>query len=364
MMLKARREYTKALSETNKGLADIATSDRDDILAAVVLLGMYEVVTCSDGHFIDRWMKHVEGAARLVEYRGLKQLERREGLEIFTQLRLHINTCDIYRKRRSTALYIRLTENAMKYRDENDQIIDLLCLEVIKLADLRASIDDGSIFDPGEIIRKALTIDANLASLFISVPTPWQYQEIENPFSNGPQIGRTVWGNTYHLYGSLRASNMWNNWRSVRILLHELIIETVASLEGCSPGPERRQQLALAAHSRFIASQLVEDICASVPYHLGAGTEDNDQVPLPVTGAGGFCLMWQLLIAANSGLASQDLRSWIMDCLDKIGYSMGINQALAMSQLLRAGKQSESLHLPENHTLGMGRNHFVGLIEE
>lgn len=43
MMLKARREYTKALSETNKGLADIATSDRDDILAAVVLLGMYEV---------------------------------------------------------------------------------------------------------------------------------------------------------------------------------------------------------------------------------------------------------------------------------------------------------------------------------
>jgi hypothetical protein len=47
LMLKARREYTNALSETNRALASIAMSKRDDTLAAVVLLGMFEVcLTC------------------------------------------------------------------------------------------------------------------------------------------------------------------------------------------------------------------------------------------------------------------------------------------------------------------------------
>jgi hypothetical protein len=43
MMLKARREYTAALSHTNQALRDPIKSKQDDILAAVVLLGMFEV---------------------------------------------------------------------------------------------------------------------------------------------------------------------------------------------------------------------------------------------------------------------------------------------------------------------------------
>ncbi|CAI7570855.1 unnamed protein product [Penicillium bialowiezense] len=42
MMLKARQEYTTALSQTNHALKTPALSKRDDILAAVVLLGMFE----------------------------------------------------------------------------------------------------------------------------------------------------------------------------------------------------------------------------------------------------------------------------------------------------------------------------------
>jgi tRNA U34 5-carboxymethylaminomethyl modifying GTPase MnmE/TrmE len=43
MMIKARREYTTALSHTNHALRDPIKSKQDDILAAVVLLGMFEV---------------------------------------------------------------------------------------------------------------------------------------------------------------------------------------------------------------------------------------------------------------------------------------------------------------------------------
>lgn len=47
-------------------------------------------MTCTDDLFIDRWMKHMEGAAKLIEFRGPEQLTRREGLDMFTQLRAQI----------------------------------------------------------------------------------------------------------------------------------------------------------------------------------------------------------------------------------------------------------------------------------
>jgi hypothetical protein len=35
-------------------------------------------------------MKHMEGAARLIEFRGPDQLARQEGLDLFSQLRAQI----------------------------------------------------------------------------------------------------------------------------------------------------------------------------------------------------------------------------------------------------------------------------------
>ena len=47
-------------------------------------------MTCGDNFFIDRWMKHLDGAAQILAVRGSGQLTRREGLDLFTQLRAQI----------------------------------------------------------------------------------------------------------------------------------------------------------------------------------------------------------------------------------------------------------------------------------
>ncbi|KAJ5776880.1 hypothetical protein N7520_000126 [Penicillium odoratum] len=310
-------------------------SKRDDTLAAVVLLGMFEasVILCG-------------GTSK---FRGADQLTRREGLDLFTQLRAQISIAKIYQEKYSSPLLIQLVEDAMIYRDSNDHIVDKLGVAVMRLSNFCASLKDGSMTDSGEIIRTALTIDAHLTSLFISVPTSWGYRIVNVPLFNGEAITSAVWGKTYHVYGSLAASSMWNNYRSARILIHELIIDTVKALDVSTlEETDRRQQEALASQSRLIAHQLMEDICSSVPFNLGIGTEayENDDIevcaPFQVTAAGGFSLMWPLLIAGNCGLASQELRQWITNCLDKIGHSMGINQALAMAHLLRRGMPSRA----------------------
>lgn len=57
-----------------------------------------QVMACSDGMFISRYMKHLDGAATLIETRGSEQLTRPEGLLLFSQLRAQIVSCSILPK--------------------------------------------------------------------------------------------------------------------------------------------------------------------------------------------------------------------------------------------------------------------------
>lgn len=316
-----------------------------------------------------------------------------------------------------------LTEDAKQYRDPDDRIIDDVSRVVMQLTNFCAALKDGSITQPSEIIRRTLNLDADLTSILLTAPPSWGYKTVKVPLVDGEPITNTVWGDSYHVYRDLSVSGLWNNARSARILMHEMLLEAVKSLENSSPGSSGlHQQQIIASQSRQIAHQLVDDICASVPFHLGMGMEDtyewrsSDQnvgsepypiapglenldgsfptatlpwaskpafpsterassletdaanlgsflpnmnmdsethyaAPLPpsfeVSGAGGVTLVWPLLIAANSGFASPELRKWITGCLEKIGHSMGINQALAMAQILRDGMDSRAWISPD-----------------
>jgi hypothetical protein len=222
---------------------------------------------------------------------------------------------------------------------------------VIKLANFCANVKEGRFEKPIEIIRTALSIDAAFVSLLIIAPSAWSYTIAKVPTAHSATLACHIWGPTYHIYKSIAASSMWNNYRCARILIQELILDT---LDDISASTERNiafpQRHALELQCRQTALQLVEDICASVPFSLGsemememasnksagsAAANNPASAGVAISGSGGLTLMWPLLVAANSGVAPKDLRDWIAGSLNKIGYSMGINQALAMSKLLQ-----------------------------
>ncbi|KAL3470775.1 hypothetical protein BJX99DRAFT_238891 [Aspergillus californicus] len=354
LMLAARREYTTALSRTNAALMDPVLSKADDTLAAVVLLGMFEVTTCTDGSFFDRWMKHTDGAAKLIEMRGLEQLERPEGLHLFTQVRAQINISRVLQEIPTSPIITQLTEEAKKYRSPEDRMFDDFGTIGHKLADFCASIKDGTITHPTEIIRIALNLDAELTCMLLCLPISWHYRTVTVPqVDDGLPIpqAQTIWGNTYHVYGSISISYTWNNYRSARLILHEMIIEAATELEELFPYEISGEYTTLLIQSQQICHQLVEDIVATVPFHLGAAIDDNTYPARSTSEQGGneraspasgLTLAWPLLVAANSGFASQELRRWIITVLDRVGYSMGHNQALAMAKLLRDRMRSRA----------------------
>ena len=237
-------------------------------------------------------------------------------------------------------------------------MLDQLSLAVFRLADFCADVKAGHFPKPFDIIRAALSIDAELVSLLITVPPAWNYSIAKVPAAPR-SVAPTphVWSDTYHVYDSITASCMWNNYRCARILVQELILDTLStSSEGEVTFP---QQHALEAQCRQTALHMVEDICASVPFSLGSelemdGASDAAHAATSpacagfmISGSGGLTLMWPLLVAANSGVASEDMRVWIAGCLDKVGHSMGINQALATSRLLQGRMKSRVWLSPE-----------------
>ncbi|PYI01879.1 hypothetical protein BO78DRAFT_326544, partial [Aspergillus sclerotiicarbonarius CBS 121057] len=393
LMSTAREYYMSALSQTGHALNTAVLCKKDGTLAAVVLLGMFEVMTCSDGLFMTRWMKHLDGAATLIEARGSEQLARPEGLELFSQLRAQIILSHIYRQKYTSPVLGQLSLEAAKYRNEDDATVDRLSSVTIQLGNLCAAIKDGTINQPAEIVRAALRLDADLMSIISTTPASWNYNTVNVALARGEPTVDSIWGAQYHTYRNFTVSSFWNNYRSARLVLRELIVQAIGSSGDISLGNiDGREQDELVSESQQISRQLVDDICASVPFHLGAVVDDSHlsklfgetavgsssfldkdhesgspllssaSSPFGVPAAGGFTIMWPLLIAANSGYASKQLRRWITDCLAKIGHSMGIRQALAMAQLLRDGVDSRAW-LSSRYS-AMGDQEHTGTIDE
>lgn len=96
--------YSKALKVTNLALQDPAQQKSDQTLAAVLMLGFYEVrrpaviakyrkqLTASQTVMNDRtnasaWGSHIDGASELVRMRGKKQLRTKIGQSLFMTVR-------------------------------------------------------------------------------------------------------------------------------------------------------------------------------------------------------------------------------------------------------------------------------------
>ncbi|PYI03110.1 hypothetical protein BO78DRAFT_400005 [Aspergillus sclerotiicarbonarius CBS 121057] len=335
LMLAARRHYTTALSQTNHALGDAASFRKNETLAGVILLSTFELITCGDGSFIDRWARHMDGAARLIEIRGTRQLKTPEGLHLFTVLRSQIVIGRVYEGRYTSPILTHLTEEAQKYRSPDFQVLDQLGLAIIRVCNFCAAVKDGTLTQPTEIIRSALDLDADLVSILLSVPDSWVYSTAELPEFKQERTMHAVWGDKIHLYRNLTISTAWNKYRSTRLILHELIINTVHTCPLNIISHQERQTL--LDQSQKMSRQIVQDICASVPYHLG--TSDRGSNP---TISGGITIVWPLLVTATSRFASRDFREWVMSCLDGIGHYLGINQALASARLLRDGVETQS----------------------
>jgi hypothetical protein len=217
---------------------------------------------------------------------------------------------------------------------------------LIKVANFSIAVKIGSLSDPALIISDALMLDSELISWANTLPSTWAYSTITVSSLLGKQLDDLAYGGECHVYGGHWIGSAWNNYRSTRIAVHMNIL--IAIQQSQRRDPQQAIYNAIEAESWAIQAQMCEGILASAPYHLGnymaGNTGEVNQHGFSNVTTGSLQLLWPLIPAGQCTSRKPELRKWVISCLERIGYRMGIRQALTTATLLREGKSWQALH--------------------
>lgn len=178
--------------------------------------------------------------------------------------------------------------------------------------------------DDLDIVNRAHTIDADLEDWVNRLPCQYAYitrkkDEIDDSFLN-----------YYHVYRDYWVTQVWNMYRCVRILTHEVIMECInsRSMTTVSPSAQRRK-------SDAIIAQLSDEIAASVPFFLQGDHFEKASSYTLKAGVVGQSLIWPLYVIAQVPQASSSTRIWSILQMEKIGRITGVRTNTALADFMK-----------------------------
>jgi hypothetical protein len=197
---------------------------------------------------------------------------------------------------------------------------------MIRLANFRAALAIIDSFDTSLSVATLIGLDDDLEAWACALPLSWR-----------PEIQTCVprhdfYTTSYHIYGGFSIAAVWNQYRIARCLAADQVL---SYLDSSHPGNQTRDHFVWIKQSnraRKTIRKLCIDICASVPYFLRP--VDHNGNPRP--GVGALEVMWALFTCAHMCCIPEEQRLWATMQLDRIGYDMGVRQALSLAKLVRS----------------------------
>ena len=132
-----------------------------------------------------------------------------------------------------------------------------ICEISFRIVNLRAAFKNGEITDPHVIRDIALEIDSDLDTWRAGLPQNWEYAT--NDATEAP--AGTFFDNKCHVYPNLWIAEVWNNWRTLRILVNQIVVQN----EFRSSMPDNGQK----SLSIIIIQQLSTELCISTASFTG-----------------------------------------------------------------------------------------------
>ncbi|KAJ5993157.1 hypothetical protein N7451_008881 [Penicillium sp. IBT 35674x] len=344
-MYKARASYADALQRVNSALANPQMARSNSTIFAVVALGIFETITCTDQKALEAWARHIKGTMNLVIHRGTDQFDTKVGLHMFQEAISHILVlCSRYGQAIPPRIRF-LRAEAEAHIPPNDPAWRLSGAH-IEAMDLyqRVNPEQTKPFLAEEwehLLSHAVEVDRRLEVLFGNLPRSWRFKIVDDPCAD-PRI---VHLGTYHVYHDIWVAKIWDGMRACRILLNQVIYSLLV-----------REGLTWAAHElvldggvyagilrKSVATTVAmrDGILASVPQMLGfvrhevitatshlnctGGGEGSHPHQSPALGA--FFLLWLLFLAGSLPINTPETRDWVVDRLRAICTMTGIKKA-------------------------------------
>ncbi|KAL2816557.1 hypothetical protein BJX63DRAFT_139042 [Aspergillus granulosus] len=343
LLIDARADYARALEVTNTALRSKTHCLEETTLNAVMLLGMFEVISCEAPKSLENWQKHIGGAAAFLELWNMRQIRSPIGMQLFTQLRTELMANCLRTQTRVPKTVRKLSKIVQSCRPVNDARVEDLVDLIAELSDLLADVKDNGLPDPVEAIGRARDIDNRLHLWSLSLPLQWQCALRNAPRQKGNVISELSYNDYYYVYGDLWACNIWSYYRNARIMLNLLIRDRLLPFLAIQPYPEWKP---LMQEARTNIERLSADILLSVPFAIATQYASFQRgVNWRRAGGclGGYYISWPLYVAASVQSPRSPLREWALGQLQVLGNSMGIGQALLMRKVLTGELQAQTL---------------------
>jgi hypothetical protein len=232
----------------------------------------------------------------------------------------------------------------------------------------RSALKKREITDFQTIITTARKFDDDLVRTFSHVPPGWLYETVHDDSSC-----KLAYAGSYDIYYDIWVAQIWNSMRQCRIMLNEIVRTHI--LDGFASAPRlfaTADYTAIFQHSSDVLLEIRDGILRSVPQHIGYVTRkpslETQQVPInhlnnvsitdllkdepptdsphshtrlaptiPAPAIGGHFLLWPLYLAGITRVTTPDIRQLIITRLQYVGETMGIMQANALMNFLKAG---------------------------
>lgn len=353
----ARQMYLSAIQLVSKALSDPVECKTDETLAAVLLLGVFEAVSCGGQKAMTvasmrSWAAHTRGMAQLIELRGPDQFKTEASLGLFLQIRRL--TLISYSQLCSPVPYsIRTWSKWAEAIQSEDEIPANRLAELIgDLIVARSWIKSHPDAQPYKKMEKLLLMDEALKQWPRKLPSYWTYEAIPVTKSRADENvnAHTGFDDEQDRYTDLYAASMWLSYRSARVQLHQTLMPLIMSNSDFSlVGKDWRLKA-----SRQVLEEMTRGICRSVSFIMGDMPSLQHEIPNPTTisppptksgnldpAPGGYMLIWPLYMVGMLDTTTKAQRYWIARVLERIGIVSGASLAIARSKALLVAAEDD-----------------------
>jgi hypothetical protein len=218
--------------------------------------------------------------------------------------------------------------------ETGDDISESELAEIIaSFCSLQVALNDGQYSHaPAELVAWAISLDTQLLEWVAK-------HRVQNLYSTViiSEASPDIFTDHWHRYRNIHVASIWNHYRSIRILVNQVIVSLLShNTSGLFSTSYSNQTEA----SKRVVVQLSHDICASVQFFLMHAQENNSidwrSSYQPRSTAVGKLLLWPLYVAGQNDFVSDIMRMWIVGRLEKFAAVIGIQKAGILGRMLKS----------------------------
>lgn len=280
------------------------------------------MVNCSSNQ-PDSWTVHVDGAAALMKQLTFDQAQK--ALRPRRQLQYYYLSVVKYfiADGNGNAIpdLLEWGPEVMSSFGIDEQPVVCLIDIMIRFMRLHFSIRSNADIDPRTATHLVRSFESELDLWEKSLPTKWTFLMKDSSDTRNTFNGR------YMVYDNAWAARDLNHYFWTRLMVNETILMYTSRLAMMTLEDIRQRQLALDT-----IAQMGVYICAGAASQMGAygrGSSGGGTTGMPPLN-GVFMLMFPLAVAGGAGGSPENVYEWVVQRLQNIGSTMGIQRALEL----------------------------------